>query len=188
MPDDQNSIDSRSFEALFRTYNAGLKVYALRMVRQLAAAEDIVHNTFMNLWSSRERIREETIKAWLFSVVRNECLKYLEHLRVRSAYQEKVLRRGDVSGSLTWEYYVLTELEEHLERALSILSPQQRTIFNLSRIENKSSVEIGLELGISPRTVEKHLEMALRNLRKELSEYLPLTIVIAYMAQFMRNL
>ena len=166
-----------SFEAVFRHYNAGLKVYALRLVRQKEVAEDIVHDIFVKLWAARHRIRQATMKVYLFNSVRNECFKYLEHLKVRSSYQESVLKKGEVPGSLTWEYYVLAELETHVKKALENLSPQQLKIFLMSREEQKTSADIGEELGLSPRTVEKHMEMAMRKMRQDLSEYLPLYMI-----------
>lgn len=165
-------MDDCTFESLFRIYNAGLKVYAFRLIRQREIAEDIVHDVFMRLWAGRDRINPETVKAYLFSSVRNECLKYIEHLKVKSAYQQKVLQKGDVPGSITWEYYILSELESRLQAAMEKLPLQQRRILTLSRMENKTSAVIAEELGLSPRTVEKHIEMALAKIRKELAEYM----------------
>ena len=170
-------MDERSFESLFRLYNAGLKVYALKFVKQTDAAEDIVHDIFINLWLVRHKIRVQTVKTYLFNAVRNRCLKYLDHLKVKNEYQQEIINKGDILGSLTWDYYVRTELEAHIEKALTQLTPQQRKIFMMSREENKTSAQIGAELGLSPRTVEKHMEMALRKMRQELSEYLPLFLV-----------
>lgn len=185
MRENENShvvLDGGSFEILFRTYNAGLKVYALRLIRQKEAAEDIVHDIFMHVWSGRNKINMQTVKPYLFSAVRNECLKYLEHLKVKSSYQQNVLQKGDVPGFLTWEYYVRTELELHIARALEQLSPQQRKIFTMSREERKTSAQIGEELGLSPRTVEKHMEMAIAKMRQELAEYLPLSLILIYLS------
>lgn len=48
------------------------------------------------------------------------------------------------------------------------ITPQRRTVFVLSRYGNLSNREIAARLDLSVRTVEKHLELALRELRKAL--------------------
>ena len=47
-----------------------------------------------------------------------------------------------------------------------MLPPQRRAIFKMSRYIHMSNMEIAVKLNISVRTVEKHIELALRDLRK----------------------
>ena len=105
----------------------------------------------------------------LFTSIRHRCLNYLDHLKIRNEYQEKILQKRDITGMLTWEYYVEAELRQ---------PPQARKIFLMNRFDRKTAVTIAAELGLSPRTVEKHLEIALKNLKKELKDYLPATLLL----------
>lgn len=113
----------------------------------------------------------ESAKAYLFSSVRNRCLNHLEQLKVRNEYQEQLLQKGDITGLLTWEYYVESELREHIEKAIRQLPPQCQKIFIMNRFDGKSIAQIAEELEISPRTAEKHIEVALKKLRQELADY-----------------
>ena len=106
----------------------------------------------------------------LFTSIRHRCLNYLDHLKIRNEYQEKILQKRDITGMLTWEYYVEAELRQHIETAIDHLPPQARKIFLMNRFDRKTAVTIAAELGLSPRTVEKHLEIALKNLKKELKD------------------
>ena len=114
----------------------------------------------------------------LFTSIRHRCLNYLDHLKIRNEYQEKILQKRDITGMLTWEYYVEAELRQHIETAFDHLPPQARKIFLMNRFDRKTAVTIAAELGLSPRTVEKHLEIALKNLKKELKDYLPATLLL----------
>ena len=114
----------------------------------------------------------------LFTSIRHRCLNYLDHLKIRNEYQEKILQKRDITGMLTWEYYVEAELRQHIETAIDHLPPQARKIFLMNRFDRKTAVTIAAELGLSPRTVEKHLEIALKNLKKELKDYLPATLLL----------
>ena len=51
------------------------------------------------------------------------------------------------------------------------MPPQRRTIFTLSRQENLSRQEIARRLGVSVRTVDKHLELALREIRLRVKDF-----------------
>lgn len=49
------------------------------------------------------------------------------------------------------------------------MPPQRQQIFRMSRFEHMPSLEIAEQLNLSVRTVDKHLELALKELRKYLN-------------------
>ena len=157
-----NSTDEyQKFETLFKQYYSGLVVYASRFTGNTENAEDLVHDLFIHIWEDNRILGTDHIKAYLFTSIRHRCLNYLDHLKIRNEYQEKILQKGDITGMLTWEYYVEAELRQHIETAIDHLPPQARKIFLMNRFDRKTAVTIAAELGLSPRTVEKHLEVAL---------------------------
>lgn len=170
--------DASFFTFLFNRYYSGLVVYAGHLLESNDNSADIVHDVFITLWEKRKSLFIETsIKSYLFTSVRNRCLNYISHLRVRSEYQDSILKNGDVNGPLTWEYYDEKELTSLIDKAINKLPSQCRKVFEMSRFENKTSTEIANELGISPRTAEKHIQKALQILRSELKDYLPLSLI-----------
>ena len=168
----------QKFETLFKQYYSGLVVYASRFTGNTENAEDLVHDLFIHIWEDNRILGTDHIKAYLFTSIRHRCLNYLDHLKIRNEYQEKILQKRDITGMLTWEYYVEAELRQHIETAIDHLPPQARKIFLMNRFDRKTAVTIASELGLSPRTVEKHLEVALKNLKKELKDYLPTTLLL----------
>ena len=169
--------DVKIFEKLFNTYYSGLVVYASRFTEDTPAAEDIVSDVFAALWEDRSALHLENTKGYLFTAVRNRSLNYLAQLEVRSQYQEEAMRKGEATGTLTWDYYVEGELREAINKAVDTLPEQCKKVFVKSRFEHKNVNEIARELDLSPRTVEKHIEVALRKLRAELEDYLPAAIL-----------
>lgn len=165
------------FEVLFRKYYPGLVIYASRLIENREVAEDLIHDLFVHIWEKIDSLEAENIKAYLFISIRHRCLNYLEHLHIHTEYQKKIIQKGDIISSLTWEYFVESELRERLEAAIHKLPPQAQKIFLMSRFDNKTAIVIANELGLSPRTVEKHMEIALKTLKKELSDYLPMGIL-----------
>ena len=166
------------FESLFNMHYSSLVVYATHLTGDPAAAEDIVCDVFTSVWEKKEVLQMKERKSYLFSSVRNRSLNYLTQLKVRNNYQENILQKGDVTGLLTWEYYVETELREHIEQAIRRLPPQCQKIFIMNRFDNKNVAEIAEELQLSSRTVEKQIGIALKKLRIELADYLAIAYVI----------
>lgn len=61
------------------------------------------------------------------------------------------------------------ETNVRLRNNIEALPPQRRTVFMMSRYEHMSNTEIAVKLNISVRTVEKHIELALKDLRRSMS-------------------
>ena len=68
--------------------------------------------------------------------------------------------------------------DDLIEKAIRQLPPQCQKIFIMNRFNDKSITQIAEELEISPRTVEKHIEIALKKLRQELADYLPAGLLL----------
>ena len=56
------------------------------------------------------------------------------------------------------------------------MNPQTRSVFLLSRYDGMSNKDIAVQLGIAPKTVEYHISKALKLLRQQLKDYLPLLL------------
>lgn len=63
------------FHTLYERYSAPLYRFAVVLTGNRAEAEDVVADAFVRLWASPGAIREATVKAYLFTIVRNLCLK-----------------------------------------------------------------------------------------------------------------
>jgi len=78
----------------------------------------------------------------------------------------------------TDHFFAESELRQAIEKSLKKLQPRCREIFELSRLSGLSNQEISERLAISKRTVELQVTNALKILRKELVEFLPIWLVI----------
>lgn len=161
------------FEQVFKTHFKNLHGYACSILRDEVMAEEMVQNVFYKLWEKKENIHvQQSIAAYLYRAVHNECLNYIKHTKVKAVYQAHVSytenERGDTSDPAA-----LNELRNKIDIALNELPEQCRTVFQLSRFEDMKYREIADELGISVKTVENQMGKALRVLRTKLADYLP---------------
>jgi RNA polymerase sigma-70 factor (ECF subfamily) len=167
------------FEKAFKTHYAILCSYAIKFVWEKEQAEEIVQELFFNLWNKREMIDITTsFESYLFRAVRNACFNYLKHLKVRAEHHQQVLdspKSGEDPSGNTFE---ILELQEKIDEAIDLMPPERKKIFLLSRFEGLKYREIANQLNISVKTVEAQMGKALEHMRKQLTGYLVLLILI----------
>ena len=146
-------------------------------------AENIVQDVFLVLWEKKDELEiTYTLTTYLFTLVKNKCLSFLRHKLIEEEYnlqmKEELSFKLYALESLDYSYQSETELQEAIKRALDALPERCREVFIKSRIEGLKYKEISEELGISVNTVENHIVTALKKLRVELKDYLPLLLFL----------
>ncbi|WP_183556747.1 RNA polymerase sigma-70 factor [Mucilaginibacter sp. SP1R1] len=169
------------FEQLFKKHFRELHAYAFSLLKDWDAAEEIVQGLFLKLWEKNDWVRIQTsIKSYLYKSVYHDSLNYIRRQKVQLKYQTTTAyamknHTDDAAGKLK-----LSELEQQLNNALSKLPEKCRAIFHLSRFEELKYQEIATQLDISIKTVETHMGKALRILRREMKEFLPLITLMLF--------
>lgn len=167
------------FEALFRQHFKSLYAYACGMLRDEVMAEEMVQNVFCKLWEKGADLKiQQSITAYLYRAVYHECLNYIRHLKVRAAHQSFVKHHQSPVGDSGGARVQLRELQVKLEAAMKKLPEKCRVVFQLSRFEELRYQEIADRLQISVKTVENQMGKALRILRSELADFLPLLLLL----------
>lgn len=171
--------DEATFDEWFRQWYAPLVRYACSMTDgDVEEAEDIVQQVFAKLWEQRASVDVQfSIKAYLYKMVHNRALNRIRHHQTRQHYndhQMRVLADARQEPSEQTEH----ELQAQYKKVLQELPLQCRQVFELSRFEELKYREIADQLGISVKTVETHIGKALKILRRELSEYLTIFLIL----------
>lgn len=167
--------DPKAFENLFHEYYDSLCSYAFHFLKEQAGAEEIVQDIFFTLWQKRESLDiKVSLKAYLYQATKNRCLNLIKHIEIRENYKthnQNVRDERELSLENTMEEM---ELNTIIQEAISSLPKERQKIFRLSRFEDLKYKEIAEELNISIKTVENQMSKALKFLREQLSEYLPI--------------
>ena len=166
----------KTFEWIFKTYYRALCFYAEGIAGEKEAAEEIVSDFFLKLWENREMIYITTsLQAYLYKGVYNNCLKYLEHLKVMRKYREHALymiNNCDLFQSQTNQQplsiMISQETVAEIENAIDALPAQCKEVFLLARMEGFSYQEIAEKLSISVNTVRTQITRAMTKLRESL--------------------
>jgi RNA polymerase sigma-70 factor (ECF subfamily) len=171
--------DINAFEMIFRTYYQPLCSYAYTFLQDKEEAEEIVQTTFLSVWEKKETLSIRTaVKPYLYAMVRNACLNVIKHAKVKQKHAVEEVAMAIHSHDSVSHAIVSSELELRIHQAMEKLPEQCRIVFKLSRFEELKYSEIADQLGISIKTVENHIGKALKIMREQLKDYLPLLIVL----------
>jgi RNA polymerase sigma-70 factor (ECF subfamily) len=169
--------DRDVFGQVFNTYYERLCNYANTFLNNMDEAEEMVQGTFLTLWEKRDVIEIHTsVKSYLYQAVHNQSLNRIKHEKVRQTHAGRVLVTHAVSTGPGDEKLIADELEMKINEAVQSLPDQCRRVFQLSRFENLTYNEIAEQLEISVKTIENHMGKALRTMRQQLKEYLPILL------------
>jgi RNA polymerase sigma-70 factor (family 1) len=159
-----------AFRLLFLQYAPRLKNYVLRLSRSLEVAEDIVHDVFLEIWKSRERMAElDHFSAYVYRAAHNKAHRSLQR-KAKEILIVAELRReqGEDLGFEGDDKLTYQQVRDSIKQAVDKLPPQQRKVFLFSRHLGLTHQQIADELHLSPNTVNNHLVEALRTLREEI--------------------
>lgn len=155
------------FKLLFDNYYEGMVRYAMRLLHKPEIAEEVVQDVFERLWIRREELQINlSLSAYLFTSVRYQCINYLKS-KIHSFVLEDDLTQLDQSFDITpHDELELKDLKEALKISVNALPEQCRIIFDLSRNSGLSNSEIAEQLGLSPKTIENQITIALKKIRE----------------------
>jgi RNA polymerase sigma-70 factor (family 1) len=176
-----------NFDSIYINNFSRLFLFAKEYVLFDEEAENIVQDIFLMLWEKREALRVDvSLTAYLFTLVKNKCIDFLRHQMVEQMYSENV--KHEYNEELNVKLFALEsfdhnfsseeDIETLLRNAIDKLPERCRLIFIKSRIEGKKYKEIAEELNLSVNTVEGQISIALKKLREELKDYLPLLLFL----------
>ena len=78
-----NKRNKYVFKKLFNKHYKGLVIYANGYLFDMDSSKDIVQDVFIYIWEHSGKLNIKTsLKAYLYSMVRNRCLNYLKSIKV----------------------------------------------------------------------------------------------------------
>lgn len=162
--------DREAYAEVFRRFHGPLVRYARRITNDEAVAYDVLQDVFMKLWEDRKTLTVKvSLKAMLYTMVRNRALNSLRRSKWISTDTavEDVGDPPEVAPSGD-EVLAAKDLRQHLQAWIDQLPGRRAEAFVLSRYNDLKHSEIAAIMGISERTVDTHILLALRDLRGRL--------------------
>lgn len=172
-----------AFEEIYNDFFGVLYHLCNQYLHDERVAEEMVQDTFMKLWEIRQTLNDQVnIRNFLYTITKNNCLNYLRNQKISLKYQDNVkyleMQFNYEALEKLGNYLQFEELKTKIDVAISNLPAEVIETFSLSRFEDLSYKEIAEQQGISIKTVEARISKALRILRVELKDYLPVIYLI----------
>lgn len=145
--------DEKAYKRLFDQYYSSLVMFARSFLKNDVLVEDIVQDVVYDFWRQRQSLSKVTsIKAWLYTAVRNRCLNDLEHDKVVQKYLDKV---KIVDDEFILQQMIEEEVYLSLKNSIDALPGKIKAVYKLLLV-GKSNKEIASLLDLSEDAVKSY--------------------------------
>lgn len=164
--------DASAFREIYERYQGKVFLFALRLVKSKAEAEELVQEVFVRIWEKRLSIRiEKNFNAYILTITRNLILDRFKKAARDKSIQQKIYQNMEAFQNASVDQLIQKELERLHQQAVDRLSPKRKIVYLLSREEELSYEEIANKLGISKSTVSNQISESLKSIREFLSKH-----------------
>ena len=173
--------DEKAFQSIFTSYYEQLFNYILSIVKSKQVAEELVMDVFLKIWLGKEIIpRIEKFNAFIFRVAHNKSIDFLRSVARDPKFQDLLWEQIQLSNNTHADSIMMVrEYEAKLREAVSLLSPQKKKIYQMSREENMTHDDIAVQLNLSRHTINNHIVEAQRFIRTYLTKNCDMAFLLA---------
>lgn len=166
--------DSGAFARVYDATSARAFGVALRILRNVSHAEEVVQEAYLQVWrfSTRFDPTRGGAVTWILVIVHSKAVDRVRSVE-RQAWRETVVHASDARwGDDDTTFTAVHDRWEatRVRRALVVLTPAQRESIHLAYFDGRTHVEIADRLGLPVGTVKSRIRDGLRRLRDELAD------------------
>ncbi|MHB8208645.1 RNA polymerase sigma factor [Mucilaginibacter sp.] len=162
--------DQQAFSIIVYRYNVRLYKIVYGRVRMEDDAKDIIQEIFISLWNNRHQIQScGALYPYLSKSVFYAIIDW-QLLHKKNISRHHILLEKDEPSVFPIENQVIAnELRQELMEEVEKMPYTTRTVFQMSRIDQKSVKEIAVVLSLSEQTVKNNISTALKLLRSRMA-------------------
>jgi RNA polymerase sigma-70 factor (ECF subfamily) len=158
--------DEQAFTVLYGHYGPRLYVNIYRMIKDQVQTEEIVQELFTRIWQQRQhKAIAENFQGYMYRIGQNLVYDFYRSLK-RDA---RLLEKFRTVAQQHYEHIeeALQDKQHHtfLQQAMKQLSPQQRRVYELVKVNGHTYKQAAEILGISPLTVKEYLVATNKSIR-----------------------
>ena len=158
--------DVTAFQIIFDYYKKSFYLAAFKITRSEYLAEEIVQEVFILLWTKKNQISAaDKPESYLYSILYNCIFNQFKKI----AAEKKMLKVVSKNQLEFDEYDMELIMQEKinkvvLHKVINQLPPQQKKVYQLSKEQGFSRLEIAEQMSISPNSVKNHLHEAVKSI------------------------
>lgn len=166
----------QAFKEIYRTYYSRIHAFAYGLLKDADESDELTQMVFIKLWDKREIFQNvHNFDFYIFTLTKHTIFNYIEAKHTIQTTNDEIPDQFD--NETPYDDLIAHDLQLLIDLIINNMPSQRQQIFRLSRVEGLSNEEIAIKLGIKKKTVENHLNLALKELRNIIS----ITILIYIM-------
>lgn len=179
--------NQQAFQTLFSEYYDRLFHYIYGFIKSKQITEELVMDVFLKIWLGRDIILQiKKFDSFLFRVAHNKSIDFLRSVARDPEFRDLLSEQIQLANTDQADSSILLqEYEIKLREAISLLSPQRKKVYQLSREEDMTHDQIAARLNLSKNTINNHIVEAQKFIRNYLSKNSDLAyLILLSQAQF----
>jgi RNA polymerase sigma-70 factor (ECF subfamily) len=170
--------DMAAFNELYFRYSKRLMAFSFTFFADQQLAEEAVQEIFVRVWERRKKLDEtKSFKSYLFQAVKFYMYNYIRDRKKDCSLD--VLSDDNVKGARNQEDdFTYNEMEGIVMELIEKLPKVQKEVFKLNKLKGMNSEQIAHHMKLSKRTIEHHIYLASKSLKKNLLENPTLSLLI----------
>ncbi len=181
--------DEKAFELLYNNTILPLTNQAYNILKDRELVKDLLQDVFVSLYTRRHELPADlNIVGYLTNAVKYKVSTHLRDQLSRNTHHVAILQLEQQEAFSQTSPYEQRELKNRIRESIDTLPEKCRQAFMLNHYGSMSYKDVAQEMGISVKTVEKHIGKALQVLRRELNEEKLIPIALILLSTLPRNL
>lgn len=165
--------DYVAFEKIYHIYVRRVYYFALRYLKNSDDTEEMVQEVFTKIWENRANLNPElSFSGYLLTITKNTIFNDNRKKVNHYSYCEYVINYLNNSARDLERTIVFKDLMEKVNQSIDNLPPKRQEIFKLSRLQGLSHKEISAKFNISEKTIETHMRLAFKDLKRDIGSLL----------------
>ena len=166
--------EEKGFAWFFRNLYPPLCLFAHKLTSNQPVSEEIASAAFLKIWQRHRQFSSpESIRAYLYQIVRNDALKWLKKGQQEATAFEEVSYLCTLEKQQDqFQQLVTAETIRQLYTTMEALPTECSKVFHMLYVEGKSVKETAEELHLSLSTVKTQKKRGLEFMRKQLASFL----------------
>ena len=160
--------DQKAYEQVFRRFYPKVHRFVSMLLKNEDDADDVCQMIFLKVWNKREKFTGiADFDSYLFILAKYTVINFISTKHIIPIDIDSI-PDPYANAASPHEDVVAKDTQLLIDMVVENMPQQRQTIYRMSREEHLKNDEIALRLGIQKKTVENHLNLALKEIKKAL--------------------
>lgn len=160
--------DKKAYETMFRRFYPKVHRFVAMLLKNKDDADDVCQLIFLKIWNKREKFTDvRDFDSYLFILTKYTVINYISsrHVMPIDIHSLPELCSNESSP---FDDVVVKDTQLLVDMVVENMPQQRQMIYRMSREQHLKNEEIAQRLGVQKKTVENHLNLALKEIKKAL--------------------